>query len=88
MVPIATLIVAGIDLATEIQQRCQAEDDPANAGKPPSSRLRLMQATMDEFRETLAASIREHRDLTPAERDIWYDRIQQDRAKLRKAAKD
>lgn len=80
MTAVATLILTAFDLAMELQRR--------SAGLPasPSHRVERAQATLEDYRESLASAIREGRDVTPDEMRFWQDRIDRDRATLKSIA--
>ena len=80
MTVLATLILTGLDLATELQRR------HAGQSSKPSHRVQRAEATLADVRQVLASAIRENRDVTAEEARFWQDRINQDRATLRSIA--
>lgn len=80
MSAVATLILTGIDLAIEVQRR------RANMPSNPSHRVSRAEATLDDYRNSIASAIREGRDVTAEEILFWQERINQDRATLKAIA--
>lgn len=81
MIPlVASLVLTGLDLAVQVERNRH------RPGHAPLERSERAARTVEQFREMLAAAVRENRTMSQDEIKFWLDRVNQNRQDLRRRA--
>ena len=81
MIPlVASLVLTGLDLAIQVERQRQRPE------YQPSERAERAARTVEEFRQLLAAAVRENRNMSDDEIRFWFNRVNADRNELRRRA--
>ncbi len=81
MIPlVASLVLTGLDLAVQVERNRHIP------GSMPPDRMERAARTVEQFRQMMAAQVRENRTMPEDEINFWIERVNEDRKELRRRA--